>query len=375
LITGWWVWSAVAEGLIAYCQGYAKTVAIEAGQQQEGTGSSTRVRRLNWGCGRDARRGWINADWTAGPGVNVVADIREGLPIENETIDYAVAVHALQELAYTELGPALAELHRILRAGGSLRVVVPDLDADIRAYMEHDDDFLVPADPITSRGGRFIAHILESGRFRTPFTFDFAEELLVGAGFVDVTRCTYGETASGFQEIVELDSRERESIFIEATRPPGKRPFLEVLEVLHMPQGDGRLAGCNLDAPRRGFRSHDGSLEIVGWVVGRESRASEVQVLADGEVIGGAPVEVGRSGVARGFAQFPGSRSAGFRIELAAEGEGVSELLLEAVLEDLPPIPLWRIRINASRKAPADADTSPSTMPEETEGGNAAPVH
>jgi SAM-dependent methyltransferase len=337
-------------------------------------GSAARIRRVNWGG--DARPDWINTDTMPGSGFGMVADIREGLPIASGMIDYAVSVHALQELTYSELAPALAELLRVLRPGGTLRVVVPDLDAAIRAYTEHDDDhFLVASDGITSRGGRFITHILDSGRLQSPFTFDFAQELLVGVGFVDVTRCAYEETASSYSEIVEFDIREGESLFIEATRPPGKRPFLEVLEALALSQDHGRLAGCNLDGPRRGFRSHDGSLEIVGWVVGRESRASEVRVLAEGKVIGGAPVELARSGVGREFAQFPGSRSAGFRIELAAEGEGISELLLEAVLEDVPPIPLWRIRTNASRKSPADPDPSPSSTPEETEGGNAAPAN
>jgi hypothetical protein len=217
--------------------------------------------------------------------------------------------------------------------------------------------------------------VLSCGRSRTLFTLDFAEELLVDAGFVDVTRCRSGETASRFPEIVELDGRERESIFVEATRPPGRHPFLEVLEAEPVQPDQQPLAGCNLDAPQRGLRSHDGSLEIVGWVVGRDSRASEVEVLADGEVIGRAPVDLVRPGVGREFARFLGSRSAGFRIVLTAEGEGVSELLVKAALEDGPPIPLWSIRIDASRKPPADSDHSPGSTPEEAEGGSAAPAH
>jgi SAM-dependent methyltransferase len=329
-------------------------MAIDASHQLGETGSPTGVRRLNWGCGSEPRRDWINSDRTAGRGVDVVADIRDGLPIESGTIDYAVSVHTLQELEYPELAPALAELLRVLVPGGTLRLVVPDLDAGIRAYTEYDDDHF-PAAPgqIRSRGGRFIAHILGGGDARNLFTFDSAEEFLLDAGFVDVTRCTSGETASRFEEIVELDSREPGSMFIEATRPPGRHPFLEVLEAVPLERDQGRLAGCNLDAPHSGLRSHDGSLEFVGWVVGRDSRASEVQVLADGEVIGRAPVELARPGVWRTTPQSPGSRSAGFRITLSADGEGVSELLLRALLEDGSPISLWKIRVNASRKPPA----------------------
>jgi hypothetical protein len=351
-------------------------MTIDARGQQAEAGSRTRVRRLNWGCGSDARRGWINSDRTAGPGVDLVADIREGLPIESATIDYAVGVNTLQELAFPELVPALVELLRVLAPGGTLRLVVPDLDAGIRAYTKHDDDRL-PVAPrqVRSRGGRFIAHLLECGQSRTLFTFDFLEELVLDAGFVDVTRCRPGETATRYQEIVELDGRERDGIFIEATRPPGRHPFLEVLEAAPVQQDQERLAGRNLHAPQRGLRSHDGSLEIVGWVVGRDSRASEIEVIADGELIGRAPVNLARPDVGRRFERSPGSRSAGFRIVLTAEGEGVSELLLKAALEGGPRIPLWTIRIAAARKPPVDWDPSPSSTPEETEGGSAAPVH
>jgi hypothetical protein len=38
------------------------------------------------------------------------------------------------------------------------------------------------------------------------------------AGFRDVGRCRFGRTASAHADIVGLDSRERESLFVEATR-------------------------------------------------------------------------------------------------------------------------------------------------------------
>jgi SAM-dependent methyltransferase len=333
-----------------------RAMAISAGHKQPEMGPAARVRRLNWGG--DARRDWINLDRTAGPGVDLVADIREGLPIESGTIDYAVGVNTLQDLALPELGPALAELIRVLRPGGMLRLAVPDLDADIRAYAEHDDGhFVVAPFEARSRGGRFIAHTLGWGRSRSLFTFDYIEELLVDAGFVDVTRCRSEESAGRFQAIVELDERggSRETIFVEATRPPGRHPFLRVLEVAAVEGDRKRLAGFNLDAPQPGGLSHDGSLEIVGWVVGRHSRASEVEVLADGELVGGAPVDLVRPGVGRKFAGAPGSRSAGFRIVLTADGVGISELVVRARLEEGSPTPLGTMRIEASRTAPPHA--------------------
>jgi hypothetical protein len=56
------------------------------------------------------------------------------------------------------------------------------------------------------------------GSVRTPFTWAFARELLLKAGFPRVTRCAYHLTASTHADIVELDNRERESLFVEAVK-------------------------------------------------------------------------------------------------------------------------------------------------------------
>lgn len=56
------------------------------------------------------------------------------------------------------------------------------------------------------------------GDSRIMFTNDFAREVLLKAGFCAVTRCAYRETVSRFPEIVALDNRERETLFIEAEK-------------------------------------------------------------------------------------------------------------------------------------------------------------
>jgi hypothetical protein len=56
------------------------------------------------------------------------------------------------------------------------------------------------------------------GSVRTPFTYDFIDEWLRRAGFRDVTRCAFKQTHSVHADIVALDNRERESLFVEAER-------------------------------------------------------------------------------------------------------------------------------------------------------------
>jgi len=177
------------------------------------------VERLNWGCGSWAEPGWINSDVKDGPGIDLSCDIREGLPLESDSIDYAVSIHALPEVPYPELVPVLRELRRVLKPGGVLRLALPDLDKAIAAYQRGDRDyFLVPDTDARSIGAKFVLQMIWYGYSRTLFTHDFAEELLADAGFRRVDRCRYRETASTFPEIVVLDNRERESLFVEAVK-------------------------------------------------------------------------------------------------------------------------------------------------------------
>ncbi len=95
-------------------------------------------RRLHWGCGPRPAPGWINSDLRPFPGVDLAGDIRAGLRLADDSIDYAVAIHALQDLAYLDVLPALRELRRVLRPSGVLRLALPDLDRAIAAYQRGD---------------------------------------------------------------------------------------------------------------------------------------------------------------------------------------------------------------------------------------------
>ena len=177
-----------------------------------------RNERLHWGCGRVTPEGWINLDMHPGPGVDLCCDVvRDGLPLESDSLLYISSQHALQQLKVVDLLPTLRELLRVLRPGGVLRLCLPDLDKAIEAYREGKQEDFWPWD-WDHLSGNFISYVIDYNYTRTPLTYEFVRELLHRAGFVDVRRVAHGQTASPHREIVELDSRPDESFFLEAVK-------------------------------------------------------------------------------------------------------------------------------------------------------------
>jgi hypothetical protein len=331
------------------------------------------VKRLNWGCGEHVADGWINSDVKDEPAIDLVADIRNGLPLEPGSIDHAVGIHVLPEFSYPELVPVLEELRRVLKPGGTLRLALPDLRRGIDAYLREDEGyFKIGEDEVASLGGRFIVQMLWYGYSRSLFTADFALELLQKAGFRDVRECAFGVTASGIDEIVELDNREEESIFVEGTAPrergrsrhrqawwdaagQGYNPAvarqaqIRVIDVTVADPEDG-LRQAYLDSPAAGEEIDSGPLKIIGWAIGKGKAVESVEVLASGKVVATAPLEIERPGIADAYAGMPGAERAGFRVIMQGSGEGRHELTVRAVLEGEERAAIGSIALEIQRR-------------------------
>ena len=175
------------------------------------------MRRLNWGCGESARRRAGSTRTSRKLQGSSHATSCDGLPPDDDSIDYAVSIHALPMIAYPDLIPVLKELRRVLKPGGVLRLALPDLRRGMAAYERGDREYcLVPDEEMVSLGGKLVAQLIWFGYSRTLFVPAFAEELLHKAGFRQVTTLAYRTTVSAYPEIVELDNREDESLFVEA---------------------------------------------------------------------------------------------------------------------------------------------------------------
>jgi SAM-dependent methyltransferase len=76
------------------------------------------------GCGGMKQVPWaVGVDSVAQPGVDVVADVDDGLPFETASLDHVFAVHILEHVR--DMVGVMAELHRVLRPSGLLHVLCP----------------------------------------------------------------------------------------------------------------------------------------------------------------------------------------------------------------------------------------------------------
>jgi predicted SAM-dependent methyltransferase len=209
--------------------------------------------RVNVGCGPSAIPGWANLDNSpslvlarlpeAGTallervGVIGAAQARmvevgrtgavkrgraDALPFADDTVSVVYSSHMLEHLGRDEARAFLGECRRILRPSGVLRLVVPDLDHYVRAYVEDGDaDSLVENLHMTQPAAEASAlrRLLVGFRgHRWMYDSRSLKDLVEAAGFEDVECLAPGETRLEDPAGLDLREREEDSIYLEARK-------------------------------------------------------------------------------------------------------------------------------------------------------------
>lgn len=90
---------------------------------------------LNIGCGGHFHESWTNIDLVS-PSPHVRAyDLRKGLPYADHSFDAVYTSHVLEHLSPETAKASLREQFRVLKKGGIVRAVVPDLEDKAREYL------------------------------------------------------------------------------------------------------------------------------------------------------------------------------------------------------------------------------------------------
>ncbi len=94
------------------------------------------MKLLNLGCGYTFHPDWVNVDYSpTGPGV-ISHDLQTPLPFPDNHFDLVYHSHVLEHLPKTKALQFLQECYRVLRPGGVIRVVVPDLEQIAQLYLQ-----------------------------------------------------------------------------------------------------------------------------------------------------------------------------------------------------------------------------------------------
>jgi len=90
---------------------------------------------LNIGCGPTFHPHWVNIDLVSTSPHVLSYDIRKGLPYPDDYFDACYSSHLIEHLTPEEARKLLAEVSRVLKPQGVVRVVVPDLEMIARIYL------------------------------------------------------------------------------------------------------------------------------------------------------------------------------------------------------------------------------------------------
>lgn len=205
------------------------------------------MRKLNLGCGDLVPANWTNVDYAIGARLAKVPffcalnkrlrlldvdwsngiylhDLRKPFPWETDTIDVVYSSHTLEHLSREEGSRFLRQCHRVLRVGGIIRVVVPDLAKLVQQYTDQTiraDEFIdhlgVSARQYRGRLKRRFSVYMELYLHKCMYDTPTLLEILCDLGFEAGARAPF---ESDIEDIghVEIADRTKEAVIVEGRK-------------------------------------------------------------------------------------------------------------------------------------------------------------
>jgi predicted SAM-dependent methyltransferase len=147
--------------------------------------------RLHIGSGTESLPDWINIDSRKLPGVDVVLDVRRGLPFRD--VEAIYAEHFLEHLTLDEGLAFLADCRRALSDTGVLRLSTPNLDW-VHATHYHAGEWASDGEAV--RDALYINRAFRGWGHRFLYNRAILSAVLGSTGFGRLVFCRYGESVT-----------------------------------------------------------------------------------------------------------------------------------------------------------------------------------
>lgn len=159
---------------------------------------------LNVGCGDLVQPGWVNIDFEPRPGA-FFFNALDPLTIEDQRVKHIHAEHFLEHLEYEDAICFLGECYRVLKVGGTMRIVVPDAERYMRAYSSGDATFFDrlkelggTAEPIPTKDAICNQMFRMGGDHRFAWDFETLEHVARKIGFKSIERSHYNDSSAPY---------------------------------------------------------------------------------------------------------------------------------------------------------------------------------
>ena len=95
---------------------------------------------INLGSGHWKFDAWVNVDIDLASRPDVCADLSLGLPFRDACADFMHSEDFIDQLSLEQAGRFLRDCHRILKPGGVIRILTPDVEQLARMYLHQPDE-------------------------------------------------------------------------------------------------------------------------------------------------------------------------------------------------------------------------------------------
>ena len=180
------------------------------------------ARYLNLGSGPRGLTdpAWINIDGYQDTNVHFLCDFNRPFPFRSESLDGIFCEHVLEHFDYAHGKSLLTECSRVLKKGGTIRIVVPDGEKFLRAYFDQPEDIIRYKECSTNHAMEAVnAWFYQRYEHQQIYDADYLIDLLTKSGFTKAVKSSFKHSELNAEPIVLDDPKYSwESLYVEAVK-------------------------------------------------------------------------------------------------------------------------------------------------------------